>query len=291
MALDYTLLDVFTDRPFGGNQLAVFTEADGLADETMQSIARELNLSETVFVMPPQSGGDFRLRIFTPRVELPFAGHPTIGAALVLAGSAGRSELLLEEAAGPVRVQLGTQDGRPFASLTAPAIPQAVPVAITRSAAAAILGLGVEALAAQVSAAYSAGVPFLFIPLASAEALEAVELDVTAWREQLADSPAPHVVAVFARDLATAAHIDVRMFAPAMGIAEDPATGAAAAALAGLLLDLQRPEGTARWTIGQGAAMGRPSTIFLEAEVEEGRATAVRVGGTAVVVGHGTLEI
>lgn len=292
MSRDYQLLDVFTERPFGGNQLAVFTDGSGMGAETMQAVARELNLSETVFVLPAEEGGDFRLRIFTPAMELPFAGHPTVGAALVLAEATDLSNLALEEAAGRVDVRIDRREGRRFATLTAPRLSERLPIEIESEAVAASLGAAPGALAPIPAAAYSAGVPFLFAPLAGAEALAAAAVDLPVWRTHIADSRAPHIAALWMQDWRNGGEVHLRMFAPAMGITEDPATGAAAAALAGLLVDLQQPQdGTTHWLVRQGEAMGRPSRIYLEADVENGRAAAIRVGGTAVMMGRGSLEV
>lgn len=295
---DYLLLDVFTDRLFGGNALAVFTEADGMSAAQMQSIARELNLSETAYVL--SAGGeaaDFRLRIFTPGMELPFAGHPTIGAAIALA-SAGRivvgdaADVLLIEEAGAVPVRIVQSEGRFTATLTSPRAPAPLPSELTPSLAAEVVGLAERDLGPFAPSAYSAGVPFLFVPLASADALARVTLDLPAWRAQVADTLAPHVVALTMEDWASGHEVRMRMFAPLMGIAEDPATGAAAAALAGLLVDRQAPgDGVHRWVVHQGYEMGRPSRIELEADVRGGRATAVHVGGGALVVGRGTIRV
>lgn len=295
---DYLLLDVFTDRLFGGNALAVFTEADGLSAAQMQSIARELNLSETAYVQSADGeAADFRLRIFTPGMELPFAGHPTIGAAIALT-SAGRIEVadvadvVLLEAAGPVPVRITRDAAGLAATLTGPKAPVAMAFELITAAAAEVVGLAEPDVGPFAPSVYSAGVPFLFVPLVTADALARVTLDLPAWRAHVADTLAPHVVA-FAMDDWQAGHeVRMRMFAPLMGIAEDPATGAAAAALAGLLVDRQAPgDGVQRWVVHQGHEMGRPSRIELEAEVRGGRAMAVRVGGGALVVGRGTMRV
>ena len=295
---DYLLLDVFTHRLFGGNALAVFPDADGLSAAQMQAIARELNLSETAYVL--SAGGeaaDFRLRIFTPGMELPFAGHPTIGAAIALA-SAGRidvresADILLLEEAGPVPVQITRAGQGLTATLTSPKAPVALPCELTAAAAAELVGLAAPDIAGWGPSAYSAGVPFLFVPTASADALARVTLDLPAWRAHVADTLVPHVVALTIDDWANGREVRMRMFAPLMGIAEDPATGAAAAALAGLLIDRQAPgDGSHRWLVHQGHEMGRPSRIELAADVGGGGATAVRVGGGALVVGRGTMRV
>ncbi|WP_188053803.1 PhzF family phenazine biosynthesis isomerase [Sphingosinithalassobacter sp. CS137] len=293
---DYLLLDVFTDRLFGGNQLAVFPDAVGLSSATMQAIARELNLSESVFVLHGEDGADARLRFFTPAMELPFAGHPTIGAAVALAsvGGAleGRSDVVFAEGVGLVPVAIRrSEDGALEATLTSPLLPTRVVTSLTSAQAATIAGVALAQMAEFGPQAYSAGVPFHFLPLHSPETLATVSLDLQAWQSHLATSLAPHVVVLAMEDWEAGREIHLRMFAPLMGIAEDPATGAAAAALAGLLVDQQSPgDGTHCWVIRQGEAMGRPSTIHLEVDVVEGHPAAVRVGGTAVIVGLGTLQ-
>lgn len=294
MTNDYLLLDVFTDRPFGGNQLAVFPAADHLDTSAMQRIARELNLSESVFVMRGTNTADARLRIFTPGMELPFAGHPTIGAAIALASDGGafsdRRGIVFAETAGDVPVAIERQGGLVMATLTVPKRPVAIDTDVTREAAAALVGLAVDDLASANPTAYSAGVPFQFIAVASVAALNRVALDHQVWRASIGGTEAPHVVALAAAP--NARDIHMRMFAPLMGITEDPATGAAAAALAGWLLDHERPgDGTHRWQVHQGHAMGRPSLILLEADVARGRIEAVRVGGSAVIIGRGSLSV
>jgi trans-2,3-dihydro-3-hydroxyanthranilate isomerase len=306
--LDFVLTDVFTDRPFGGNPLAVFPRVRDFADETMQAIARELNLSETTFVFPPaEAGVTCTVRIFTPGTELPFAGHPTIGTALVLeavgalaeaphvrrAGD-GETEIVLGEGVGPVPVRLTRGAGGVRAVLTSPRLPARVGSVPSPEVMARLLGLPVETLAgaALPAAGWSAGVPFLFIPLRNREALARIRLDGATWAAHLRDSETPHVVALALADPARGRALDMRMFAPAMGIAEDPATGAAAVAVAGLLTERQRPPaGTTRWLIRQGFDMGRPSLIELEGDVAGGVLAAVRVGGTAVIMGRGSLDL
>jgi trans-2,3-dihydro-3-hydroxyanthranilate isomerase len=300
-ALPFVTADVFTDRPFGGNPLAVFLDARGLDDALMQAIAREMNLSETVFVLPPQDARHTRrLRIFTPATELPFAGHPTVGTAVVLAetGALGGAaeRMVLEEEVGPVEVTIdrGADDrgaGRATAAvLTSPRLSAAGPALPEPSTLARVLGLPVSAVAEAgvPPGGYEAGVPFAIVPVRDPAALSAIRLDLAAWRDVLADAWAPHLYAVTMEDWATGREIRARMFAPAMGIAEDPATGAAAAALAGFLADRQRlADGEVRWTIRQGEKMGRPSEIALEADISGGRLARVRIGGKAVIMSRG----
>lgn len=295
MRYRYHTLDVFTDRLFGGNPLAVFTDARGISDAQMQAVARELNLSETVFVLPPEAGGTRRVRIFTPGSELPFAGHPTVGTAILLVAlgevpaQEGETEVVLEEGVGPVPVRVRVRGGSPdFAQLTA-AQPPVVGPAPAREELAALLGLAPADLSDDWEPAMaSAGVGFTVIPLRDVAALGRARLDLTAWERVLAHTDAPGVYPVV--PAAPGETVRVRMFAPAMGIPEDPATGAAAAALAGYLArDAQ--QGTLRWTVEQGEEMGRPSTIYLEADVYNGIVLRSRVGGSAVMVSEGTMEI
>lgn len=305
MRYGYHTLDVFTDRVFGGNPLAVFPHADGIPGGVMASIARELNLSETVFVLRPASAdGTRRLRIFTPGAELPFAGHPTLGTAHLLAalGEPGLeaaddalAQVLFEEGIGPVRVTIRREAGMPvFTQLTAAQAPEMGPRPPSRERLARLLGLEVgDVLAGDWSpAAVSCGVPFLFVPLASRSAVARARMDHGVWANELKSYWAPQVF-VFAREAEMpGSDIRARMFAPGLGVPEDPATGSAVAALGGYLAG--RPgqrDGLLQRTIEQGFEMGRPSLLYLEADVTNGRADAVRVGGRSVLVGQGEIDI
>ena len=302
MRYRFHTLDVFTDRVFGGNPLAVFPNSEGLTDAQMQRVAREMNLSETVFVFPPDdSMNTRRVRIFTPASELPFAGHPTVGTALLLvtlgevAAEEGEVRVVLEEGVGPVPVTVRMEAGRPvFAQLTAAQLPTPGPLALDDASLAEVLSLDADDLGAADfrPGAFSAGVPFAFVPVRHRAALGRVRVNVALWEERLSRAWAPHLL-VFTPDAeAPGAHLRARMFAPAMGLPEDPATGAAAAALAGYLVAHQRPaDGTHRWMVEQGVEMGRPSLLHVEADVRAGAATAVRVGGAAVRVADGEMEI
>lgn len=303
MRYGYHTLDVFTDRVFGGNPLAVFPDGRGLDDATMQRVARELNLSETVFVLPPDAPGLTRsIRIFTPAAELPFAGHPTVGTAMLVAeldgGPAdGEVTVVLGERVGPVPVRVTFRGGRAVdAELTAAIPPRHVwtPPSPVELAALVSLEPG-DVLAAPLSpAAWTAGEPFLFVPVRGRAAVGRARLDTARWQATLADAPARHVVVIAAEgELAGSTH-RMRMFAPALGIAEDPATGGAAAALGGYLAShLPSGEaGTLRWTVEQGFEMGRPSILRVEADrASDGAVTAVRVGGGAVRVGEGWIDV
>lgn len=291
----YFTCDVFTDRMFSGNPLAVLTDARGLDDPTMQSIAREFNFSETTFVTPPvDPKNTARVRIFTPTVELPFAGHPTVGTAFVLASigtTRNASGLVLEENVGPVPVRIERDgDGQVVrCTFTSARIPERIEAAsLSRGALAQMLQIADEEVVGPAEV-WSCGVPYLVIPLASSNALMRAQLDLTRWRQMLANFVTQKLYPIARIDQST---WRVRMFAPGAGVAEDPATGSAAAALGGWLV--RQPTSaaaTCQWMILQGEAIGRPSRIELEADVHDGALRAVRVGGRSVMVGEGVLRI
>jgi trans-2,3-dihydro-3-hydroxyanthranilate isomerase len=292
----YLVLDVFTDTAFGGNPLAVLPEAEGLNEAQMQGIAREFNLSETAFVRPPRNRGEtHRLRIFTPARELPFAGHPTVGAALALAEEGWPdSEFVFGEGVGPVRVSLRQARDRRSAWLWAPRTPETGPTPPPVDALAALVSLRATDILAGTwgPAAVSAGVPFLVIPVRDAATLARAELDLGRWREILQDWWADQVYVVAPLDGPSGTRYRARMFAPSLGFLEDPATGAAAAAFPGWLVPrLGATDGVLTIQIEQGIEMNRPSNLMIEVEIASGAITDVRVGGTAVLVAEGTIRI
>lgn len=310
MKYRYVTADVFTEHAFGGNQLAVLPDARGLSDEQMLAITREFGYSESVFVLPPEHAHNTRkLRIFTPGGEVPFAGHPTVGTAFALAelgeldGTAtdgGSSiRIVFEEGVGPVSVTATLTAGHTsFCELTAAQLPEPGPPAPPAEDIARMLSLPTDAVgAAGLKAhAFSCGVPFLFVPLESVDALSAVELQRDAVKQTLSEYWAHALFAfAFAGDkTAVPTTIRARMFAPLFGIDEDPATGAAASALPPLLLRANGElpaDGTYRWSIRQGVEMGRASSISLAADVADGAITAVHVGGPSVLVADGMLEV
>jgi trans-2,3-dihydro-3-hydroxyanthranilate isomerase len=301
MNLPFCTVDVFTEQRFGGNPLAVFVDAPELPDELMQSIAREFNLSETVFIVKPRdSRAKRRLRIFTPARELPFAGHPTIGAAQVLveqglAGVTGEmGSFLFEEGVGLVPINVRRQpNGGWFVQLTTATLPQeglpAPPVAELAKwlnvAESDILQEG------DFPQFYSCGVPFLFVPLRNRAVLSRISIDPAIGRKIRAATGSAEVFAFSYDPEHEGSNIRARMFAEGLGVAEDPATGSAAASLAGYLgIRAGKEQGTLRWTIEQGFEMGRPSFIYLEADMVNGAVAAVRVGGTAVRVSDGVFR-
>ena len=307
----YLHLDVFTSTPFEGNQLAVFPEPDrDTATPRMQRIAAEMAFSETTFVFPPEGGGDVRMRIFTPASELPLAGHPTIGTTFALAAEGviarGRDEFVFELGVGPTPVSLEWKgDSLSFAWMTQP-LPSFEQQIRNREAFAAAVGLDAGDLADLPVQVVSCGVPFLFVPLESRQAVDRIVID----RRTLARIFADHGLDVlpkffFTMDRTGAAADELvysRMLAPEFGIAEDPATGSASGPLGSYLLhhDVVSREQARSMVSLQGAAMKRPSRIHISIDsetgnsaVESGRAaiTRVRVGGTSVMVARGELLV
>ncbi|MGZ5021492.1 MAG: PhzF family phenazine biosynthesis protein [Chthoniobacterales bacterium] len=295
----FVTADVFTDHAFGGNQLAVFPDAQGLNDGTMQQIAREFNLSETVFVFPAQTpAGTRRLRIFTPGRELPFAGHPTVGTAFVLTSISEielrgeETRIVFEEGVGPVEVIVRARDGRPFFSqLSAAKMPELGPPPPLIEDLARVLSLEPEQIQAskRKPAGYSCGLPFLFVAVRDQAALAQARVKIDEWDRHLRNYWATEIF-VLTED-AGDADVRARMFAPGAGITEDPATGSAAAALAGYLTPPDAKDGLLCWKVRQGVEMGRPSTIEVEADIQSGKIVAVRVGGASVLVSEGTMRV
>jgi trans-2,3-dihydro-3-hydroxyanthranilate isomerase len=289
----YLHLDVFTSIPFEGNQLAVFPEPQGLDTGLMQTITREMNFSECTFIFPAEGGGDVRMRIFTPGSELPMAGHPTIGStfALSLEGAIapGRREFVFELGVGPTPVSLEWgQSGLAFAWMTQK-LPQFGPVIEDRAALAAAIGVDLADLVSDLPAqVVSCGVPFLFVPLVTREAVDRVELDR---RALLKCSVGINESFFFTTEGDETVYS--RMLAPGFGIAEDPATGGASGPLGCYLLHykLVSAEAARSMLSLQGVAMKRPSRIHISIESENGRITRVRVGGQSVLVGRGEISV
>jgi trans-2,3-dihydro-3-hydroxyanthranilate isomerase len=298
----YLQLDVFTSTPFEGNQLAVFPEPHGLADAQMQRIANEMSFSESTFVFPATGPGDVRMRIFTPRTELPMAGHPTIGTtfALALEGTiaAGRESFVFELGVGPTPVSLEWNAGTlAFAWMTQKP-PEFGAVVADRAALAAATGVSAaDLIPGAPIQVISCGVPFLFVPLATRAAVDAATIDrrsLTRCFEAAGMTEFPTFF--FTPERSSAADDSTaysRMLSPAFGIAEDPATGGASGPLACYLLryGLVTPD-TARAMVSlQGVAMGRPSRIHMSLDSDGDRITRVRVGGQSVLVGRGELTV
>jgi trans-2,3-dihydro-3-hydroxyanthranilate isomerase len=298
----YLTADVFTDTRFGGNQLAVFPDAREIRADLMQQIAREFNYSETTFVLPPDDPSHTaKVRIFTPGGELQFAGHPTVGTAHVLASigvvplKGAETRIVLEEGVGPVPVVIRATNGKPtFAQLSAAKLPEVGPPPPPRETLAAMLSLtAADVLGGVMSAAaVSCGTPFLFIPLRDRAAVGRSRLKIDLWEAALSGYLTNKVM-VFAMDgELPGSDVRARMYAPGIGVHEDPATGSACVALGGYLADRNpRLDGTLRWIVEQGFEMGRPSILEVEADKKAGKVTAARVGGKTVLVCEGTMTL
>jgi len=275
----YVIADVFTDRPFAGNQLAVFTDARALSTATMQALAREMNFSESTFVLPPEQGGHARIRIFTPVRELPFAGHPTLGTAIVLGLSIGLDGIRLETGAGIVPLSFQREGGGvSFAWMSQP-LPKVAPFP---RAAELLEALGVSASGLPVTA-YDNGVEHVYVELPTPEAVAALRPD----QGRLLALP-PLGFNTFA---GSGNRWKTRMFAPGHGVAEDPATGSAAGPLAVHLARHGRISWGEEILIDQGAELGRPSRLHARATGSAEGVTAVEVGGAAVIMGRGEFNI
>jgi trans-2,3-dihydro-3-hydroxyanthranilate isomerase len=277
----YVVADVFTDTPLAGNQLAVFTDAREIPEELLQPLAREINFSETVFVLPPEQGGHARMRIFTPAAEIPFAGHPTLGTAFVLAAPLQLGEIRLETGSGIVPVRLDRDEtGRiTFGRMEQP-IPTFEPYDETASL---FDALGVEGSDLPVEA-YDNGIKHVYVALPSEDDVAALKPDLG----RLGELPAVLGFNCFAGSGST---WKTRMFAPGGGVAEDPATGSAAGPLAVHLARHRRIAFGDEIEISQGAEIGRPSTLYARAEGSPEQIERVEVGGSAAVVARGEFRL
>ena len=302
MQFAFHTLDVFTNRRFGGNPLAVVLEADALSTEQMQTVTREFNLSETIFVMKPDDPANTaKVRIFFPGGEMPFAGHPTVGCAVLLAemkykaGCSFETEIRLEEGAGLVPVKVSRIGDVPRAQFTAPVVPFAVDIPLPD------IVLVAKALSLEPQdigfenhrfGVHEGGSRFFHVPIRTHEALARCIVAEPHWSVMITALGVDNAY-VYTRggDIPTT-NFRARMFAPTGGIPEDPATGSATALLAAQLVKAEAlKDGTHKWQLEQGYDMGRPSDLFLEADVNQGKLARVRVAGQAVKVMRGTLEI
>lgn len=293
--------DVFTDRPFTGNPLAIFPEAEGLSPEEMQAIAQEMNLSETTFVLPATDlKAQFRLRIFTPSAELPLAGHPVVGTCFILAERGvitleeGSNRIHQECGAGVLPVDIVVQDGKVDQVVMTQSPPRFFDEYTDRKLLADSVGLAEDqllpdGLPAQV---VSTAVPQLMVPARSLRQMDKIELDLVAMRKVLAATRSDSFM-IFTRECVhEESTVHARMFAPTIGVAEDPATGSASGALGAYLVrrGLVKAEPTAHIVVEQGYEMGRPSSIHVEVDADDSGPVEVRVGGKAVEVAEGVLR-
>jgi trans-2,3-dihydro-3-hydroxyanthranilate isomerase len=295
MKYPFHLVDVFSSTPFGGNQLAILPDATGISTEGMQKIAREFNFPESTFVLPKNDpANSYRVRIFTPRAELDFAGHPTIGTACALvmkqhAQTVDPIRLILEENIGPVTVDVAQRNGGYHGTLTLSGKIDAPTGAPAPADLAAVLSIE----PAEVSQSFFAGVglPFCFAQLKSNEAVDRAAVNRAAWTATLSRAWSPNLF-FFAGDLRDGGNLYARMCAPALGVEEDPATGSACAALVGAMASKHDFGGTAyRLSIQQGVSMGRRSEIEAEARKSGGVVTSVSVGGATAYIASGEIEV
>jgi trans-2,3-dihydro-3-hydroxyanthranilate isomerase len=302
MQLAFHTLDVFTTSSFAGNPLAVVLGADDLDPELMQRIAREFNLPETVFVQRPTNPmHSAKVRIFTPAAEIPFAGHPTVGAAVLLAeinpaaAASGEALITLEEAIGIVRVGVRRRPGEAsFAEFDSPRLPEekgALPP-VERLAAALSLIPREIGFANHRPTRFAVGNSFAFVPVASLEAIAKARISTMHWDSALSGQGLVGAYLYCKETVHTTSAFHARMFAPEMGIPEDPATGSAAAAFAGAIQRFDAlPDGLHRRAIEQGFEMGRPSLVHLSLGIEGGKLATVRIGGHAIRMSEGHLRL
>ena len=300
--LPYHILDVFTDRAFGGNQLAVFTDGRGLSESLMQAIAREMNLSETTFVLPPRDAkNDYWVRIFTPGNELPMAGHPTIGTAFILARagfiqpSGPATTIVFEEGVGPVPVSIGWKEDAPgFIEMRQP-LPKFGPRFDDAKSIAEMLSLDPRDILETnlPMEVVSCGVPFLFVPIGSLAAMERIRFRLDLWERTLRGFAAESVFVFTKGGQFAGSAVHSRMFAPGLGVNEDPATGGASGPL-GCYLVCHRvilSEGELQCVSEQGVELGRPSFIKIRIKHSRDEITEVHVGGMCHYMGAGALEV
>jgi trans-2,3-dihydro-3-hydroxyanthranilate isomerase len=304
----YILVDVFTDRPFGGNPLAIFPDARGIGLRTMQAIAKEFNLSETTFVLPPsEAGADSHVRIFTPAAELPIAGHPTVGTAFVMARESVLAHqqskpttMFLQEGVGIIAVTLDWNiDRAPRITMQQP-LPTFGPRFVDPAMLASVLGLEPTDLRSDLPCEIvSCGVPFLLVPIKDLQTIKRISFQQGLWQQFLANFASPHILAFtqetqLQTNQTDEAGVHSRMFAPAFGISEDPATGAANGPLGSYLVHygaVPRQEGTFSLISEQGFEIGHPSLMYITVEHSDRRIRSVSVGGHCVYMGEGELEL
>ncbi len=302
--LNYTLVDVFTTKPFGGNQLAVFEEESNLTHESMQMIARELNLSETVFIRKPNDPKkERRLSIFTPQVELPMAGHPTIGAVYVMAEKGmietktGINEWVFEEGVGDVPVTVEMLDNGILKVEMEQPLPSFGDEYTDRELAAKLLSLSLDELDPILPLqTVSSGVPFLYIPVHSLSAMKKINFRTDVWEKYFSENPnTKHIFTFTTETEEPQSTVHSRMFAPAMGISEDPATGAASGPLGAYLVKHgvvpSAADGIHTIRSEQGIEMGRPSFIDITVVKEENKIKKVKIGGKSIIMGTGQIYL
>ena len=303
MPRDYAIIDVFTDKALTGNPLAVILNASGLEEKTMQTIAQEFNLSETVFVFPPKAPTDpTPIRIFTPQHELPFAGHPTVGTAILLGHERFQNfngelnaVITLNQTIGVVRCGLVLRsNSSSYSEFDIPKLPKQLDLPFGLDEIATALNIEPSEIGFEnhVPTKFDAGVPFYFVPVRNLEIIRQTKPNLEYW-SSLFGSEGSDSVFVYTRETLTRnSNFHARMFAPSMGIPEDPATGSAVAAFSGVInLFDQLPEGIHKVRVEQGYEINRPSQIDLEIEIGGSEIKNVRIGGHAIIIARGKLFV
>lgn len=295
----FVIADVFTEQRFGGNQLAVFTDGEGLDTATMQNIAREMNYSETTFLLPPTEGGDFHVRIFTPAQELPFAGHPLVGTGHVIVAdrmkewTGGLTTVTLETGVGPIRVTVQTENERAGHTTMTQPLPQVKATLSDRVKLAAALSLDTSDLAEPPVEAIYNGITVMIVPATSMSAVQRIKVDAVRL-EEISREMGAETVLVFAREtVQPASTVHCRVFAPAAGVIEDAATGSANGPLGFYLVrhGLVEAARSTKIVSEQGFEMNRPSLLHIDIDTADNskEVIAVRVGGGVVITGRGEI--
>lgn len=296
----FAIYDVFSDRTLAGNQLGVVFDCDGLDTKQMQAIAREFNFSETVFLMPAEDAAHTaRMRIFVPKNELPFAGHPTVGGAIAIArerglDAVGQGIVVLEENVGPVRCAVRFDGSQPYAEFDLPVLAKPTAGPENKEAIAAALSLDVQELGFEnhIISNFDGGLPYTLVPVRDLSALAAAKPVLDIWNQGFGVHSHNSAYVYCRETQGHDNHFRARMFAPDAGIPEDPATGSAVASLAGALIQFDELlDGLHTFRIEQGVEMGRPSLITLEVELREGEFVGGRIGGYATEFARGTLDV
>ena len=301
MKKNYFTLDVFTSEKLKGNPLAVVTSAQGLSDGQMQKLASEFNLPETVFILPSaKPDTTCQLRIFTPKRELPFAGHPTIGAAVLLGRLKSENDnfegdLLIEEKAGLVPVSVSYSSGKGKAEFISPGVPGKVTIASDHNKIAKAVSLDSNEIGFgnhKACFATASGNSWLFIPVNSNQSLAKAKADLSFWQEAKDGNQIVGVYLYTDECEQAEASYHARMFAPEAGIVEDPATGAAAATFPACIAYFENlSDGNYSWLLEQGYEMGRPSQIYIQSIISNSEISEVRIAGNAVLFMEGEFEI
>ena len=296
MEYQFYVMDVFTDKKFEGNQLAAFPFAEGISDEKMQKIAREFNYSETIFITSTKEKNVRNVRIFTPASEVDFAGHPNIGAAMLLARIGEYSDekqidIIFKEKVGDVPLRVYFDNSVPQnAELSTAKLPEKGDSPSIENIAKAVSLDVSDIITTESPLSFSCGLPFLFIPITSLEKLKQATLNQETWQNHISQSWAPQLYLFTKETELSNSDFHARMFAPSLGISEDPATGSAAAALAGFISEyMEKNDGTFSYVIEQGFEINRPSIIEMSFVQKNHKIESVKIRGNAVIFSDGKI--